>query len=207
MDVAKEFTVGRVAVKLIQDTDCSSPRENDNLGTMLCWHRNYRLGDDNPFSTPEEFMESDEYKDAAVVLPLGLYDHSGISMYIGAGSIDYGGWDSGQVGWIYVSKAKARHECEWKRLTKARLAKLAEYLTAEVREYDSFLTGDCYGFVIEDADGEQLDSCWGFIGAEYAEQEARDAGKYQSAKLIQDEEDAEVRELQVVKMERECFAL
>lgn len=207
MDTAAEFAIGAVTVKLIHDEDCSSPRENDNLGTMLCWHRNYRLGDDNPYESPEEFYQSEEYKDAAVVLPLGLYDHSGISMYVGSEPIDYGGWDSGQVGYIYITKAKAREEYGWKRLTKARLVKLTKYLTGEVTEFDSFITGDCYGYVVEDADGERLDSCWGFIGYKYAEEEAKAQGQWYADKLVQDARAADERERVAVKMERECFAL
>jgi hypothetical protein len=35
------FPVNGLTVTLSYDEDCPSPREYDNLGTMVCWHRNY----------------------------------------------------------------------------------------------------------------------------------------------------------------------
>ena len=34
-------------IKLVHDHDAESPREWDNLGSMVCAHRRYRLGDEN----------------------------------------------------------------------------------------------------------------------------------------------------------------
>ena len=42
-----------------------------------------------------------------IILPLYLYDHSGISMKTTPFSCQ---WDSGQVGWIYVEKKKCLQE-------------------------------------------------------------------------------------------------
>jgi len=32
-------------IKIIHDPDPESPRDYDNLGTMICWHRRYNFGD------------------------------------------------------------------------------------------------------------------------------------------------------------------
>lgn len=42
-----------------------------------------------------------------------------------------------------------------------------DLLIGEVAEYDQYLTGDVWGYVVGD------DSCWGFYGREYCEQEAK----------------------------------
>ncbi len=43
-------------VLIEQDEDAQSPREDfDNLGTMVCWHGRYTLGDTEPAMTPYEF--------------------------------------------------------------------------------------------------------------------------------------------------------
>ncbi len=48
-----------------------------------------------------------------------------------------------------------------------------------IEEYNKWLSGDCYGVVVEvfDTDGDPIgaeeEACWGFIGREYAEQELR----------------------------------
>lgn len=92
------------------DSDGESPREWDNLGTMVCSHNSYSLGDtqatnlgayDNwdDWLQGEVIDEDDE--ENYVYLPLYLFDHSGLSM----NTIGYScGWDSGQVGWIYARK-------------------------------------------------------------------------------------------------------
>ncbi|GAF98690.1 unnamed protein product, partial [marine sediment metagenome] len=38
------------------------------------------------------------------------------------------------------------------------------YLKGEVETYDNYLTGYVFGYCIKDADGEDVDSCWGFYG-------------------------------------------
>ena len=49
-------------------------------------------------------------------------------------------------------------------------------MESEVEEYDHYLTGQCYGYVVEDADGEEIDSCWGFLGdSDYVRGEMRAA--------------------------------
>ena len=68
------------------------------------------------------------------------------------------------VGVIYITKEKAFKEYSQKRLTKAFKARLEKYLDAEVETYDNYLTGEVYGYVVEDEQAEQIDSCWGFFG-------------------------------------------
>ena len=36
-------------------------------------------------------------------------------------------------------------------------------LHSEVETYDQYLRGECYGFQLYE-DGEEIDSCWGFLG-------------------------------------------
>src|SRR5665213_3275770 len=98
---------------------------------------------------------------ATVILPVGLIDHSGISMYVGAGAHrhDPGGWDSGQVGVIFDT-SKTRRECEMENATPQEIERA---LRAEVAVYDQFLRGEVYCFTVIDPDGEHLDSCYGFL--------------------------------------------
>lgn len=173
------FDVGGFKVRIEQDQDPESPRDWDNLGTMVCWHRRYHLGDKHSFATPQDFTESEEYRDAAIVLPLAMLDHSGLHMWVGSGPhwSDSHGWDSGQVGYVYVTRARLLQEYSRKRLTKATLAKATEVLQAEVKTYDQFLTGDVYGYVVEDDAGNHVDSCWGFFGFDYCKSEAMAAAE------------------------------
>ena len=150
-----------IKVSIEQDENAQSPRENDNLGVMVCWHRRYNLGDKNEFTSPEDF-KPEAYP---VCLPLYLYDHSGITMRTrGFSEIDSARWDWGQVGWIFVSREKLLKEYGGKRVTAAMKRRAVKCLLAEVEVYDHYIRGDVYGYVVEDGDGNHLDSCWGFFG-------------------------------------------
>jgi hypothetical protein len=41
-------------------------------------------------------------------------------------------------------------------------------------EWDTYLQGEVYGYIIEDESGNHVDSCWGFYGYEYCEQTAKE---------------------------------
>jgi len=161
-------TIGKYKIEVIQDDNASDPRGDDNLGTMVCFHSRYNLGDKHDYNH-KDYNSWEEMADAiiknekvGVILPLYLYDHSGITISTGRFSCP---WDSGQIGFIFISKEKIRKEYSWKNLTKKRLAKIEKYLKGEVETYDQFLTGDVYGFRITDTDTEEeVDSCWGFYG-------------------------------------------
>ena len=49
-------------LSVFRDEDAPNPREWDNLGRMVCWHRRYNLGDEHSFEDVEDFLESEEYK-------------------------------------------------------------------------------------------------------------------------------------------------
>lgn len=53
--------------------------------------------------------------------------------------------------------------------------KAAKYMEAMVEELDQYLSGDVYGYIIEDEDDEIVDSVWGFYGYDYCKQEAQRA--------------------------------
>lgn len=36
------------------------------------------------------------------------------------------------------------------------------------------MNGDVWGYIIEDKDGEQVESCWGFYGYDYCETEGQE---------------------------------
>ena len=149
----------------IENDECSeSPRDWDNLGTMVCFHGRYRLGDKHDFRGPEDFLEYLK-TEKCLVLPLYLYDHSDISISTGSfvGRAQHAEWDSGQVGWIYVTYGKIREECGRKYITRRLLGYVTKYLVQEIGTYDQYLRGDVYGYSIKDIG----DSCWGFYGYDH----------------------------------------
>jgi hypothetical protein len=145
-----------------QDLNIPNPRDEDyKCGTMVCFHRRYTLGDSPPGFSPEDFSGWAEVEQHVnelsngVYLPLYLYDHSGVTMKTSPFSCP---WDSGQVGFIFANN---RNETK-------------EDLQKAVEDYDAFISGDYYGYVIYD-DDNLVDSCWGFEGAAYCKQAAQAA--------------------------------
>lgn len=194
-------TTTRYRIRVYAEDYPRNPRtENENIGTMACWHRRYTLGDEQPSVSPGEHKyalaravddtlpEWDDATDADAQraqevfdaqylrLPLYLYDHGGITMRTTPFSCP---WDSGQVGFIYVSRKRAAEEWGEDFIDVRVLAGLVD----EVEEYDQYLTGEVYGFEIEKAETfektsrktgwteevdewSDYDSCSGFFGSD-----------------------------------------
>lgn len=183
-----------LTIKIEQDEDSMSPREWDNLGKITTWHNRYLLGDEQQKIGPEwlecllnDYEYDHEFTDRKIILerlqkyiiimPVYLYDHSGISLSTSPFSCS---WDSGQVGFIHVSIDQIKKEYGWKNLTQKRREKIQGYLENEIKTYSDYVEGNVYGYEIYDGD-LFLDSCWGYIGdydGEYgALKEAREAVK------------------------------
>ena len=166
-----KFPEFNAKVVIKQDNDARSPREEyDQLGKMVCFHNNYNLGDKHSYSN-DDYNGWNELgaaimknENVGAILPLYLYDHSGITMNTTGFSCR---WDSGQVGWIYMTKKNAIENWGKKNFTKEVHQKALTCLQAEVKEYNQYLTNEIYGFIHKNLETkEQIDSCWGFYGDE-----------------------------------------
>jgi hypothetical protein len=203
--IGHEEKIGNVTLKVIQDTDPMSPLEWDNAGTMVCDHGRYDLGHSFGHKAAREAVRasksySDDWEDSdkadsldldnpvdlwtavqrcedIISFPLYLYDHSGITIRMST-PFDCK-WDSGQVGYIFITMEKARSEFSTPTNTNdAWVLSMAEScLDRETETYDKYLTGDIWGYVVEDSDGETLDSCWGYFGLDDAIEQGREGAK------------------------------
>ena len=102
---------------------------------------------DKPLSDFETLKESGEilyYK------PLYKYEHSGVAFSTEPFSCR---WDSGQIGWIAITK-------ESQKLTGILEKCFDDVIKSELKTYEEWVNGECYGYVIPELD----DSCWGYIG-------------------------------------------
>lgn len=179
-------------IEIEQDMYPPNPRiDQDNGTVMICFHKKYILGDKHCYNS-ENYNSWDEIKSAIikkekpiVILPLYLYDHSGITISTTPFSCNttmHAYWDSGQVGFVFINKAKCK-KMGWNEKwankmsnsTDEHFKKYAgktfeEILTmnilGEVETYDQYLAGDVYSFEIEFEDGE-IDSCGGFFGSDH----------------------------------------
>ena len=148
-----------------------SPREWDNLGTFIMQHGRYEFGD-RIFEVDGSYISfEDDFKyhlrtvhdctlNDVIYLPVYMYEHSGITISTSSFSCS---WDSGQIGYIYITKDKVRSEYSVKRISNKLRSLVLSILEAEISTLDQYVTGDVYGFTIEYDDGSS-NSCWGFYG-------------------------------------------
>ena len=174
--VIKEAKLGNETVKIVQDGDVETPRNWSNLSKMIFTGSYKHLGDkhevdfDEEFDSRQDFIERGEeivrkhFKDVAVCYAVHMYKHSGESI-----SIDYSGqytcrWDSGTIGFAIVTKEDIRKEYNIKRVTQKYIDKCENIVRGEIKTLDQYISGEVYGYVVEDKDENVIDSCYGFFG-------------------------------------------
>ncbi len=101
----------------------------------------------------------------ACILPIYMYNHSGCTIKTSPFSCP---WDSGLVGYIYMTAEKAKKE-QFTKGNKVDWKRVVECLKSEVHTYNQYLTGEVYGFQSYSVDTEakeitETDSCYGFFG-------------------------------------------
>jgi hypothetical protein len=171
--------VDNYLIEIDYDQDPMNPREWDNAGTMVYRYRGYsEIEDDTDLNDFDSLDELIEYvktdKQALVVLPLMIYDHSGITMYTGKTGDR---WDSSQVGVIYITK----ESCENYGVDSKDLVALDNLLRAEIKTYNSYLTGEVHTYRIYELNtcdrGELhkdiVESCGGYLSTDDAMNDAK----------------------------------
>jgi len=112
---------------------------------------------------------------ARVIIPMFLYDHSGISMSAGAAiagkaddsdfdrsrrhPFDSHGWDVSSIGVVFDTP-DAVLECMGKDATNE---EIEACLRSEVEVYSSYLEGDVMYYSVQDEETNFHDSCFGFV--------------------------------------------
>ena len=156
-------------LKVQYDSSPESPREWDNLTKIIAFGSYSHLGEKHGINA-NDFDGWDENKagvmkeyDVAIIEPLYMYSHSGQTISTSSFSCK---WDSGQLGWIIITKEDLRNNWSLKRISKKYRLMAQDILEAEVRTLDQYIRGDVFGFDIEDEDENSEDSCWGFYGSD-----------------------------------------
>ncbi len=223
MEPFETFEHDGITVEIHYDEDGGDhggPRDADNLTTMVCWHPDYVLGDEQfvspdgrgavePVPGEQWYVARDQCKlrptsmehlqryltlmrKAIHVRPLYLLDHSGLSLRCGSASpFDPGGWDTTMVGFIYTTHERVTELCgDGEKYHSDEW--LAEQVEQDVRIYDDHLRGCYYGFVVAPGTADE-DSCWDFLGDPDAEGGCKDEAKAVAAYIAK--ERAELRAL------------
>ena len=152
-----EIDYNGMTIKVYYDEDAESPAGWDTPDAFLC--SDYRsLNVNSECLSAEDCREAIEdgkwFLNGFYIFPVCIYDHSGICIHLGESR----GWDySNGYAFICVKRMKG---WSWQ---KSKAEKIADGV---VDEWNMYLEGEVYGFVAEDEDGNELDSCWGFYGDE-----------------------------------------
>jgi len=164
------------------DQHFHNPRDwAGNVGTMAVSYRGYELGDEDISKIDFEVIRGEdedgydnwvtldpvtyfkEERGARVVLGLTVYEHSGLTMYVGSVGdypFDQAGWDSSFVGFIYDTPENVK-ECMGDDVSDDDIEKA---LRSEVKVYASYLEGDIACFFVNDDESDYHDGCGGYVG-------------------------------------------
>ncbi|MFA5307624.1 MAG: hypothetical protein WC365_09305 [Candidatus Babeliales bacterium] len=142
-------------IKISIDEFPSDPyNEWDQLSHIVAWHRHYNFGkkeDIEQFKHQEDFEQYvKDLNGKILLLNLYMYEHSGISL-----SIDQSRpypfsdkWDSGQIGYAYVTYEEIQKEYSVKRITEKLKQKVIKLIESEIETYNQYLNGQVYQYAI-----------------------------------------------------------
>lgn len=165
----EEIDYKGMSIKIYYDEDAESPMSWGNADFFLCADYRHLFVDKTPISADEcrdVLNEGKAFLNGYYIFPVSICDHSGIALSLATSR----GWDyTNGSAFICVKRQKG---WSW---AKSQAEKRAENLLDTWNEY---LSGEVYGFVVEDEYEDHVDSCWGYYGNEGIEQaiaEAKDA--------------------------------
>lgn len=158
-EVIKTFENDTIHVEIIADEDCSiydSPLEHSGIEYHLDGGRYFHMQSDGFEEKNPDYW----------YFPVFAYIHSGVVFSLSPFSCR---WDSGCCGYIAVQRPSKGGE--WK--TQKEFLKYAKALIEDLNRHAS---GDYYGIKVSElVDGEwqEVDACWGYLGLNYTETEAK----------------------------------
>jgi hypothetical protein len=156
-----------LTLNIYRDEHEMSPDEDGDDGLFLVgYHRDFTvdrkvsqglaqcIARGGKYEDDSENSEALDYIKKYHIFGLEAYIHSGVVLALSSeGNFPDRQWDVSQLGLVFASKK------EWRMRKSARKAALGL-----IETWNDYLSGNVYGFVIEDEGGTHYDSCWGFSG-------------------------------------------
>ena len=174
MSVVSTYRKDNQILEIFVDEDPTSPREWDNLGTIIAYHPDYILGDKQMDLQTAQNECKKHIKTAYVALPLYMLEHSGTWLSTETFVSDPQGWDTSAVGMIYCTKSEAKKMLQVDTLKSSDKKRVEQILKEEVEECGEYLNGDVYGYSLSTVSKcnqgmehlHLVDSCGGYYGQE-----------------------------------------
>lgn len=159
------FTFCGYTVEIHPDHDAENPRTWCS-STLCTRHRRRTFGGEMLPNAPATIEEAfaEHLADRGLTerdviwLPVYSFEHSGLAL----GCTPFSDrWDSGQVGYIYMSHADIRREYGVKRITRPTKVAVYHRLEAEIATLGDWVNGETYYFAIPALDDLSIGSFYG----------------------------------------------
>lgn len=166
-DILENLTIDGYAVEIYPDRDVENPHAWCS-STLCIAHRRHNFGGERLSSDANSIEEAFAWHLAEqgmherdiICLPVYIYEHGGIALK----SSSFGDrWDSGQLGFLYETRADIRREFKVKRISPKLEGRIRERLRGEIAELSAWANGDTYRFAIPALDM----GCGGFYGDDH----------------------------------------
>lgn len=166
-DIETRYLKSGLTVRVVIDegpTECPLDHHDSNVRLVLFERHGY-VNDSgvsrkqkSPFTDPESVCTW-AAENGFHCYPVFKYEHGNVAYSTAPFSCP---WDSGQAGYLLLSLE------EWPEMDD----KADSYAKGTLESYTAWCNGSVYGWIVEDEDGENLESCWGYIGeSDYALEE------------------------------------
>lgn len=174
----------------------------------------YQMGQELDWSEKLELIEA---TGEVVMLPISMYEHSGITLWLGSkwGHPD-AQWDCSSIGFAFVEKKTAEKEMSQRILPDGQKNDWKEWaytiMEGEMKTYDQYLRGEVYGYMIEDEEGEvasnvYLCGCWGYYDENHLLEDAKgNIDTYLEEKDKQRKENLQTLNMNLAKIHGLMFA-
>jgi len=164
-------------LQITRDESPQDPRENDNIWYIhIRNHRRYRFPEELAISWDEweeTIQELIALEKNFYVFSIDCYEHSSITFSI-SGTGTQCQFDTAKFVWVIaIPKSYNGYDIkEWNRSTNRDNPEAKEVIVTEeeanqiaigeINEYNQYINGEVYQFVLFDNDGDTIDSCSGF---------------------------------------------
>ena len=157
--------------RIVHDVMADSPRNADNITTMIFFGNNSNLGDKHEFNSDDhsnwdemEIAIKKHYGRKLVhIQKVCGYSHSGLTISLKPFQCQF---DSGVLGFVIVTRQDILDLLGNKRVTKKLINQAISQIESEIEILNQYIIGDTWGVQLLDCDGAEYDSCYGYFGSD-----------------------------------------